>query len=276
MDKIDISVIIINYNTFEMSCACIRSIQEKTVGLNYEIILVDNASKECDPDLFKAELSGIKLIKSDKNLGFAGGNNLGIEAAKGEYILLLNSDTLLINNAIQITYDFIRKNEKIGAVSAQLQYPNGKIQICCNSFPSAWLLLFEFSRIFKLFPRSFVAKTLQGGFADHRQPMQPDWIWGTFFMFPAKILKEFKEYKLPDDFFMYCEDMQWCLEFKKRGYKISYLPQAKILHYGGGSAGAKNELARKYRNQFFDLYYSTFHKYVYLFLFRILVPSNRK
>ena len=95
-----VSIIIINYNTFELTSQCIASVEEQTKGIAYEIILVDNASKECSPQQFTAKFPTIHLIESSVNLGFAGGNNLGIAAAQGDVILLLNSDTKLINNAV--------------------------------------------------------------------------------------------------------------------------------------------------------------------------------
>src|SRR4051794_40929468 len=98
--KMEVSVIIINYNTFSLTCKCIESIINKTSGIEFEIILVDNASTECDPDLFKKKFPFITLIKNKENSGFSRGNNTGIHSAKYEYILLLNSDTELVNNAL--------------------------------------------------------------------------------------------------------------------------------------------------------------------------------
>jgi GT2 family glycosyltransferase len=95
----ELSVIIINYNTFRLTSNCIRSLREKLTGVEYEIILIDNASTECDPELFSEKFPFIRLIKSKENTGFTGGNNLGVAAAQGKYLLLLNSDTELINNA---------------------------------------------------------------------------------------------------------------------------------------------------------------------------------
>src|ERR1700679_2214851 len=98
----ELSIIIINYNTFGLTCNCIQSIYDKLTDVEYEIVLVDNASVECDPNLFKEKFSGITLVINPVNTGFTGGNNTGIEYSKGEYLLLLNSDTELINNAPKI------------------------------------------------------------------------------------------------------------------------------------------------------------------------------
>src|SRR5258708_6435494 len=123
-----LSIIIINYNTFQFTCNCIQSIHEKLIDVEYEIVLVDNASVECDANLFKEKFPDINLVISKINTGFTGGNNLGIENSKGEYLLLLNSDTELINNAPKICLDYIRQHKEVGMVTCQLLYPNGKIQ----------------------------------------------------------------------------------------------------------------------------------------------------
>lgn len=129
-----LSIIIINYNTFQLTCNCIQSIKEKLHDLTYEIILVDNDSSECDPNLFLKQFSDIKLIISAENTGFTGGNNIGIAKAKGENILLLNSDTELMNNAPKICYDYMQQHPEVGITTAQLSYPDGKIQYNCRRF----------------------------------------------------------------------------------------------------------------------------------------------
>ena len=132
----NVSIIIINYNTFELTCACIQSVLDKTLDINFELILVDNASVECDPGLFSQKFPSIKLIRSGTNLGFAGGNNLGIKVAKGEYILLLNSDTVLKNNAIKISCDRLKSSPGIGVLSCKLLYPDERVQPVAGRFPS--------------------------------------------------------------------------------------------------------------------------------------------
>ena len=144
-----LSIIIINYNTFQLTCNCIQSIKEKLHDLTYEIILVDNDSSECDPNLFLKKFPDIRLIVSAENTGFTGGNNIGIAKAKGEYILLLNSDTELINNAPKICYDYMQQHPEVGMTTAQLIYPDGKIQYNCRRFRTiSWELLEIFRFIF--------------------------------------------------------------------------------------------------------------------------------
>ena len=113
----DVSIIIINYNTFSLTCKCIESLYKYNNGFSYEIILVDNASSECDAKIFSEKFPNINLVISEKNLGFAGGNNLGIKHATGNFILLLNSDTELIENSIFSCINYMKENKKIGVLS---------------------------------------------------------------------------------------------------------------------------------------------------------------
>ncbi len=253
----DVSVIIINYNTYELTCSCIQSIiREAGNGYTYEIILVDNASTETDAENFLKQFPSIKLIKSTVNAGFARGNNLGIRQAEGEYILLLNSDTVLKNDAIGICLSFLRADASVAVVSGRLEYPDGHVQHNCQRFPSIGAKLFELFRLQKIFSRSVGSRMLFGSFFDHNTVAYPDWVWGTFFMFPRKLLERLPEHKLADTFFMYGEDTQWCMEFRNLGYRIGFDPAGRILHYGGKSGGAKSPLMDANGKRLMEMYYS--------------------
>lgn len=230
-----LSIIIINYNTFQYTCNCIQSLYDKVSGLEYEIILVDNASKECEPDLFKAKFPFIKLIKSEVNTGFTGGNNLGVENASGDYLLLLNSDTELINNAPGICYDYIIANPEVGMVTCQLLYPDGRVQYNCRKFRTIGWELAEVFPFFRLLPKQRQGEVMLHHYFDHQSFANCDWVWGAFMLFPKDIIQQLPKKKLSDDFFMYCEDTLWCWDFKQLGYKIHFLPQAKVMHIHKGS-----------------------------------------
>lgn len=230
-----LSIIIINYNTFQLTCNCIQSLYDKLQDREFEIVLVDNASVECDADLFKQKFPGIKLIKSAVNTGFTGGNNLGIENATGEYLLLLNSDTELINNAPKICYDYISSHPGVGMVTCQLLYPDGKIQYNTRRFRTIGWELAEVFPFFRLLPKKKQGQKMLHHYFDHQEFADCDWVWGAFMLFPAGIIQELPDKKLSADFFMYCEDTLWCWEFKQLGYKIHFLPEAKVMHVHKGS-----------------------------------------
>lgn len=230
-----LSIIIINYNTFSLTCKCIASIYEKLTGVEYEIVLVDNASLECDPNLFKIKFPGIKLVTSKTNTGFAGGNNLGITNSTGDYLLLLNSDTELINNAPKICLDHLVANKVTGMVTCQLIYPNGSIQYNCRRFRTIGWELLEVLPFYKLLPKAKRASLMLHKYFDHRRFANCDWVWGAFMLFPKSIVQQLPHKKLSEDFFMYCEDVLWCWEFKQLGYEIHFLPEAKVMHVHKGS-----------------------------------------
>jgi GT2 family glycosyltransferase len=232
----DVSVIVVNYNTFDLTSACIRSVIQKTQGIDLEIILVDNASTDRDPDFFYDEFPAIKLIKNGENLGFAKANNIGIEQAAGKYILLLNSDTECINNAVAEAMRLMEQNPAVGVLSGQLQYPDGRVQAVAGRFPSIARELFDLFRLSKLLTPKGRSRHYLGTEADYSRPLECDWVWGTFFMFRREDLGVFPDGKLHEDFFMYQEDMQWCYFFRKRLKKrIVYSTAPKVLHHMGAS-----------------------------------------
>jgi GT2 family glycosyltransferase len=230
-----LSIVIINYNTYQLTCNCILSLKEKLQDLSYEILLVDNASSECNPQLFKEKFPDITLIASAVNTGFTGGNNMGIANAVGDYVLLLNSDTELINNAPKICYDYMQAHSEVGMTTAQLLYPDGRVQFNCRRFRTITWELLELIPVYKLLPKKKREQLMLHHYFDHQNFANCDWVWGAFMMFPRRIIDELKGQKLSDDFFMYCEDVLWCWDFKQLGYQIHFLPQAKVMHVHKGS-----------------------------------------
>ena len=267
-----LSIIIINYNTFQLTCNCIQSISDKLTGLEYEVVLVDNASGECDADLFKEKFPWIKLVKSTVNTGFAGGNNLGIDNAAGEYLLLLNSDTELINNAPKICYDYITSNPSVGIVTCQLVYPDGNIQYNCRKFRTIGWELAEVFPFFKLLPKQKQGQLMLHHYFDHQSPMVCDWVWGTFMLFPARIIQQLPEKKLSTDFFMYCEDVLWCWEIKQLGFEVHFVPSAKVMHVHKGSS-VKEKLKNirltsiKNHSKFMKKFYPDLRWYIFAAIF---------
>lgn len=238
----DISIIIINYNSFDYTNNCIRSIYEASMMVDFEIILVDNNSVEDPGPKVEQLYPKVKYYRLDKNIGFAKGNNLGISYATGKVILLLNNDTIVMKDSVQVCYNLLMENSRIGALSCQLRYPDGKIQHNCQSFPSKKKENIEKFRLHKLLNRKKRSDYMQGFYWNYNQAGNPDWIWGTFFMFRRELLDKLPNKKLDDDYFMYFEDMQWCWDIRNAGYEISYSPKTYITHFGGGSGGDKKHL----------------------------------
>jgi len=269
-----VSIIIINYNTFQLTSNCIASIYQECIGMSFEIILVDNASTECEPSSFKSKFPDIVLIESPENVGFSKGNNLGIEVAKGEYILLLNSDTEMKNDAISPCVQYLKDNTKVGVVTTKLRYPSGEIQSTCQRFPNVMYNLLELVRFQKIFP-TLGGKLLLANFFDYHSIVKVDWTWGAFFMFPKAILKQLPNQKLHDDFFMYCEDMQWCLDMRKIDKEVHYIPNGEVIHYMGASKGAKKPLMIKNHETLMNSNFSYIHRVLIIIAEKLLKSSIR-
>jgi len=229
-----VSVIIINYNTYELTKTCIASIY-KNYQKKIEIIVIDNASTEKDVALLNDVFPDLKIIKNKENLGFAKANNIGIQIAVGDYILLLNSDAELKNDAISICIEALNEKNNVGIVTGQLIFPNGIIQHNCQSFPSVKNEIIELFRLQKLMGKEKTSQLFKGAFFDHNKSCYTDWVWGTFFLFKKEDLKKLNLKHLSDDFFMYGEDLEWCYQFNIVGLKTYYCKDAQIIHHLGSS-----------------------------------------
>lgn len=254
-----------------MTRDCISSLYAHVKLVSFELIVVDNGSTYGDLSGLEKINPGLSTIFLSENIGFAKGNNVGISRAKGKYILLLNNDTLFTDDCVSPILEYLKANPSVGVGTCQLTHPNGVLQHNCQRFPSIKYKFLELLRVQKVLGKRLGGKLLLGGFFDHKELVYPDWVWGTFFMFPKKILTEFTNHKLPETFFMYWEDVEWCREIKMRGYHIAFIPSASITHIMGGSSGNKSELMVKNEKIFLANYYNQFERTIINFLDKMLV-----
>ena len=239
-----LSIIIVSYNTKELLKQCIESIikNSKTSSVSYEIIVVDNNSKDDSVkfvnSLIRNKLA-IKLIENKENLGFAKANNQGIKIAKGEYIMLLNSDTIVQDNALEILVDYLEKNRDIAVLGPKLLNADRTSQPSVGNFPS--LLVVANMLFFEHFvPNRFVRWS-------PKTTRAVDWVMGAALMSRKEIFNKIGG--LDENIFMYMEELEWCYRVKKNGYKIYFYPQAKIVHLGQGSSetGRKDPIINIYK-----------------------------
>lgn len=239
-----VSIIIINYNTFDITCNCIESIQQYTKGVPCEIVVVDNASPDDNPDLFLEKFPDVVLVKSKENGGFARGNNIGIDHSKGDIILLLNSDTLLTEDSITIAAQELAQDTEVGMLTVRLVYENGMYQNNVRKFRSIRNEVLDVFRPFlMLLPYKKRAALMLNQYFNGDFSTYCDWVSGAFMMFRKEVLQDLPEKKLDERFFMYGEDQLWCYQIKQAGYKNYYTANATVIHI----ANASTELSKQFR-----------------------------
>ena len=225
----DVSIIIVNYNTKDLTSQCIDSIYEKTQGVRFEIILVDNASTDGSKEVFEKD-TRITYIYSDENLGFGRANNLGLSTTQGRNILFLNPDTILINNAIKLLSDYLDEHSCVGACGANLyDIDMGHALSYKRIFPG---ITSELSNLFFHIPEKiFFGKSWYHNFTS--SPISTAYISGADLMIKKSILDKVGPFA--PEFFMYYEETDLCFRIHKAGYKLISLPHAKIQHLEGKS-----------------------------------------
>lgn len=242
---IDLSIIIVNYNCFDILNDCLSSIQQFTHGCSYEIIVVDNASSEGDIEEISSKYSNVILIKNKTNVGFAQANNIGLEKASGKYILFLNNDTRFLENTIKIIFDFAESLNQDAFVGSKLLNSDGSYQISIVDFDNVINSFGENFFIYKVFPKSKLFNRFHLNYKEITQPIQVDVIKGAFIFCHAEAVKRLKGFD--SKFYFYGEETDLCFRFKKSGGKIYYYPLTSIYHIGG--ATTDKDLWFKYKNQ---------------------------
>jgi GT2 family glycosyltransferase len=209
----------------------------------YEVVLVDNASPNDNPDAFLEKFPTIKLVKSKENGGFAKGNNLGIAAAKGDIILLLNSDTILTEDSISMAAIHLQQHPDIGALSVRLVYTDGKLQHTGRKFRSIKNELLDFGRpVLKMLPYKKRSQLMLNQYFNGDYDTYTDWVSGAFMMFFKSRLDKLPGKKLDERFFMYGEDQLWCYQFTQLGYPSYYLSQTTVIHIHNASTAPSKQL----------------------------------
>ncbi|MCJ7793291.1 MAG: glycosyltransferase family 2 protein [Candidatus Marinimicrobia bacterium] len=238
-EKINLSVIILNYNTHVFLQACLRSLaKSQKEKITLETIVVDNASTDGSGEMVKENFPEVKLIMNKKNIGFAAANNQAVKKAKGQYLLFLNPDTLVQPETLKTMVKYMKKNPKTGAATCRVELTNGQLDYACHrGFPTPWNAFTYFSGLAKLFPKSklFSGYTLSHLSLQKTHPI--DSACGAFLMVRREAGEE--SHWWDEDYFWYGEDLDFCYRLKEKGWRIDYVPQTKIIHYKGAASGIK-------------------------------------
>ncbi|MEK7112080.1 MAG: glycosyltransferase family 2 protein [Patescibacteria group bacterium] len=242
MKRPKLSIIILNYNTVNLTRDCLASIKKNRNEVPHEIIVSDNGSTDGSIEMIKKEFPWVKLIENGANLGFAKGNNRARKFAKGKYVLFLNTDTIVKKGTLRETVKYMDEHPDVGALSCRLVLADTSLdRDARRGFPTPWVSLTHFSGLDKIFPNSrLLAKYWYGGVPEDRV-QEVDVIQGAYFLSPKRLLDKVGWFD--EDYFLDGEDIDLCWKITKAGYKIIYYPEAEIIHLKGATKG-KNKKAR--------------------------------
>jgi GT2 family glycosyltransferase len=233
----DLSVIIVNWNTKDLLCQCIDSLTQTLKKIDTEMFVVDNGSTDGSGAVVRQKFPGVRLIENSVNMGFARANNQAICLSSGEYLLLLNPDTLVKDEAIPTMLSFMRSHAKAGLVGAQLLNADGSKQNSIANFPSLATELLNKSLLRWLFPEEFPGKE-----RDYPGPVEVDSVIGACMLVRRETVEQVG--LLDEGYFLFLEETDWCYRIEKAGWEIYHIPGAEVLHFQGKSAEAEKGKAR--------------------------------
>jgi len=234
---IDLSVIIVNWNTRDLLVRCLDSIAQAAQGMKAEVFVVDNGSSDGSGRTVREKFSEVILIENKANLGFAGANNQALRQSKGNYLLLLNPDTQVKGGAIQELISLMDAHLDAGITGMQLLNSDGSKQNSIANFPSLATELLNKSLLRWLFPEKFPGKG-----NDYPEPIEVDSVIGACMMVRREALDQVG--LLDEDYFLFLEETDWCYRMKRAGWKIYHVPQAEVYHFQGKSAEKEKKRAR--------------------------------
>jgi GT2 family glycosyltransferase len=250
-----LSIVIICWNDLKVIAECLRSIYVETRDIEFEVIISDNGSSDGSLAFVRQEYPQVRVVENRANLGFARGNNAGIAAATGEYILILNPDTIILDRALQKWIGWADAHPEAGAFGCRVLNRDGSYQGPARPFPTIWRYICKALYLKPLMYASRASAIKYLGW-DGRTEREIDWQSGCCVMFRGELLKKLDGFD--ERFFYHFEEVDLCLRVKQAGFSVRYYSDAEIIHLGGQSVGRfpiRFEL-EKYRNR-----YRYFHKH---------------
>jgi GT2 family glycosyltransferase len=231
---LDVSVVVVNWNTRDILRDCLRSIFVETKRVTCEVVVIDNGSSDGSAEMVAAEFPAVRLIRNADNRGFAAANNQGMVGARGRYVLLLNSDTVVLEDAISKAVAFAEGHPDAAVVGCRAVFPDGRLQQNCFLFPSLLNLALSLTHLALVFPRSRFFGRGRLTWWDYATPREVDVVAGCFMLVRRAAIDQVGP--MADRFFMYSEDTEWCWRFRQAGWRVLYTPDAVIIHLMGASS----------------------------------------
>lgn len=234
----DLSILILSYNTRELTLEALRSVYRSQTSYSYEVIVVDNRSADDSVVSIRREFPQVQLICNDENVGFAKANNQAMRVASGRYFLLLNSDTVIAPDSLEIMLRFMDDHPVVGASGCKVVLPDGSLDKACRrGFPTPSASFYYAFGIAKLFPHIPRFNQYQLGYLSPDEAYPVDCLVGAFMLVRRETVEQVGV--LDEDFFMYGEDIDWCYRIKQAGWEVFYYPLTTIVHHKRASSRRK-------------------------------------
>jgi N-acetylglucosaminyl-diphospho-decaprenol L-rhamnosyltransferase len=228
----DLSIIVVNTNEWHVLRPCLESVYRETSGLEFEVIVVDNASTDGSPEHLQRTFPDVRVTRNTRNRGFAASNNAGIRIARGAFVLLLNPDTVVHERAIVRMVDLLSRTPGAGIAGCLLRLRNGSVQQSVRAFPALWEVFAEASFLYLLFPRTRLFGHYHMTDFDYLDRRQVDWLCGAFLLVRREVIDRVG--LLDEQFFMYTEEVDYCLRARHAGFATWFFPDAEVTHLWGG------------------------------------------
>lgn len=252
----DLSIIIISWNVREFLAACLDSITAHTGDLNVEVVVVDSYSSDGTVDMVRDRYQWVRFLPQSSNLGFTRGNNLGLAAAQGRHLMLLNPDTEVVDDALPRMVHYLDEHPDVGVVGPHTLNSDGSTQSTRRRFPNFVTALFESTWLQPFAPRSMLDRYYARDIADS-EIAEVDWVQGSALMIRRKAYGQIGG--LDEQYVMFSEEMDWCKRVRNAGWRVVYLGDAQIVHHGGKSTEQVSAMAHIYFQTSKIRYFRKFH-----------------
>ncbi len=254
-----LSVVILSYNTKDITAKCIDSMLEHSPILaDLEIIVIDNASSDSSADFIEKRFPSVKLIRNNRNRGFAAACNQGIRSSTGEFVLLLNSDTSFVDQSLDVLLDFMKNNEEVGVCGGVMVDSSGAVQYSCHNYPTYFNLLF--SKAWLLSSLGVFKKRYEQYRGIPENNCDVDAIAGGFMLLRRRALSFVG--LLDERFFFYVEDIDLSRRMRDAGWRVVIVPKAKVQHLGGASAKLKPIKTYAWHHRSLFRYFMKYYPYL--------------
>jgi GT2 family glycosyltransferase len=268
----DVSVIIVSWNVKPLLQKCLKSIFDFTTDIDFEVIVIDNASEDASIQMVAQEFPLVDLIASNQNLGFAKANNLGLEHASGNYILFMNPDMELVENSFKTMIDLMANDNQIGLATCQLNYPDNTRQNNIKNNPRLCDQILILLKLHHIFKPKCLQKYLARDF-DYFKQQEVKQIMGAFVMTENDLIRKIGGWDA--DYFIWWEDLDLCKKVQNENKKIIYTPSTKIIHHEGKSFIQQKSLAKQKRfNKGMRTYFKKHHGMLSYLIISILSPIS--